>query len=283
MLALKKSTWVHSFVRRWSSPTTIRVHSLPPNAVWASSLVTVPHGSITAPPGIGPSYCKKNFSYYVSKSSNNTNNNTNNQLLGPSYQIYGEETSFTVRAIPPEFRSLASGKIVLNNSSRGRLLLQWNPRGRDGKYDYDHSIRFALSAEEAASVFLARLDPQSIPFLSAVADHGEDQSMQFSSAVATAEIVRRPNSNNALESMGRPEFVNDNVPDKVFRARLYGSGSVELTVDFERDGIGGQDPPTSNETVRVVFGKAKAEMYMEELCIHIASVCCLLPKCRKDR
>ncbi|KAL3916992.1 MAG: hypothetical protein SGARI_007824 [Bacillariaceae sp.] len=66
---------------------------------------------------------------------------------GPSYQVYGESTALTVRAIPPEFRQLASGTIVTNNSGKGKLLLQWTPRAQDGKYQWDNSIRFALAAE----------------------------------------------------------------------------------------------------------------------------------------
>jgi hypothetical protein len=214
-------------------------------------MVTIHSGSTIVQPGVNSGHCQRNFSFFASKS------NINNQLIGPVYQIYGEETCWSIRVIPPEFRSLASGKIVLNNNSRGRLLLQWSPRGVDGKYDYDHSIRFALSAEEAATVFLVRLDPQSIQFLSAVAQRYMDESIQPSSAALTAEIVRRPNTSNALASIDGTAIVNDDIPDKVFRAKLNADGSVVLTVDFERDGIGGQETLASNETVSVLVAGAQ--------------------------
>jgi hypothetical protein len=186
-----------------------------------------------------PSVSKRNFSFY----GNNPQGNPQSKLGGPSYQIYGETTALTVRAIPPEFRRLASGTIVTSNTGngRGRLLLQWTPRDSNGKYQWDESIRFALAAEEAASVFMAQLDPQKL--LLVPQQHGQ---IATADTVAMAEIVRRPNANSNPESSG---FFGIDVPEKVFRATLQRDGSVQLTVDYERDGIGGQDPPTSLETV----------------------------------
>mmetsp|Transcript_16058 Transcript_16058/g.28866 ORF Transcript_16058/g.28866 Transcript_16058/m.28866 type:complete len:151 (+) Transcript_16058:3-455(+) len=55
---------------------------------------------------------------------------------------------------------------------------------------------------------------------------------------ARTEIVRRPVSAGGFY---------DNAPEKVFRGLLTPDGSLQLSVDFERDGIGGQEPPTPNE------------------------------------
>jgi Whirly transcription factor len=197
---------------------------------------------------------QRSFSFYPNNNNKNTSNES--QLSGPSYQIYAEDAALTVRAIPPEFRALANGRIVLDSSSRGRLLLQWNPRHSDGRYQWDQSIRFALTAEEAGHVFMAQLNPQLILLL-------QSQTREEAAAtdvnappmpVAAAEVVRRPNQNQSNMTMmdnqnQGTEFFNDAIPEKVFRARMYANGSVQLLVDYERDGIGGQEPPTSNETV----------------------------------
>lgn len=178
---------------------------------------------------------KRLFSFY-----GNNNSNSQSRLGGPSYQVYGENTAFTIRAIPPEFRQLASGTIVTSNASngRGRLLLQWTPRDSNGKYQWDHSIRFALAAEEAASVFLARLDPQKLLL-------AQQNDIVMPDTVSMTEIVRRPN-NNSPEGGG---FFENDMPEKVFRAQLQGDGTVQLTVDYERDGVGGQAPPSPTEAV----------------------------------
>ncbi|KAG7339460.1 Whirly transcription factor domain containing protein [Nitzschia inconspicua] len=202
----------------------------------------------------------RNFSFYQNNNNNSYNTFHPNQLMGPSYQIYGEDSALTVRAIPPEFRQLPSGKIVLNTAnSRGRLLLQFNPRSQDGRYQWDQSIRFALSAEEAASVFLARLDPQRL-YMSQHShnnnNNNDDDTVTIAqppNTVAVAEIVRRANANNFPDPTTPPPRFdeinsNDSIPEKIFRARLQDDGSVHLVVDFERDGIGGQEPPSNNET-----------------------------------
>ena len=86
----------------------------------------------------------------------------------PAYTVYGEEIAFTLKAIPPEFRALPSGTVILDASKRGRLLLEWTPlaSGHDDdngygsgnkRYRWDASTRFALTAEEAGSL-LAKLD-----------------------------------------------------------------------------------------------------------------------------
>jgi len=89
-----------------------------------------------------------------------------------AYTVYGEEAAFGIKAIPPEFRALPSGTVVLDASKRGRFLFEWTPMDTVGssrgsgsgsgygdtrKFRWDSTTRFALTAEEAASL-LARLD-----------------------------------------------------------------------------------------------------------------------------
>jgi hypothetical protein len=107
-------------------------------------------------------YGRRFFSFYDDPPNANQKPNMGN----PAYTVYGEEIAFTLKAIPPEFRSLPSGTVILDASKRGRLLFEWTPlaSGHDDgygsgnrKYRWDASTRFALTAEEAGSL-LAKLD-----------------------------------------------------------------------------------------------------------------------------
>ena len=189
---------------------------------------------------------KRSFSFYGSFSNSGGGSNNSVRMGPPSYQIYGEETALTVKVIPPEFKQLASGTVVMAPGRRGRILMEWIPR-EGGRYQWDRPIRFALAPEEAASVFLARLDPQKL--LHSQESSGEDGMVASSTTVAAAEIVRRPNPGG-----NESDFVNEsskmftgNTPDKVFRSRLMANGTVQLMVDYELEGLGGQEPPNENE------------------------------------
>ena len=52
--------------------------------------------------------------------------------MAPSYQIYGEDSALTIKAILPEFRLLGSSTLVLDGKRKGRLLLEWVPRDPSG-------------------------------------------------------------------------------------------------------------------------------------------------------
>ena len=73
----------------------------------------------------------------------------------------------------------------------------------------------------------------------------QNDNMGVTDAVAQVELVRRANNNQD----GGGFFDND-MPEKVFRARLQGDGSVQLTVDYEHNGVGSQQPPNPTEAVR---------------------------------
>jgi hypothetical protein len=108
---------------------------------------------------------RRHLSFYSgdSSSSNSYSNNSNPNMGNPSYIVYGEEIAFSVKAIPPEFRALPSGTVVLDASKRGRLMFEWTPLstqpgyGDKKSYAWDKTTRFALTAEEIGSL-LARLD-----------------------------------------------------------------------------------------------------------------------------
>lgn len=51
----------------------------------------------------------------------------------PQYAIFGEKTMLSIKMIPPVFRCLKNGSLVLDQNKKGRILLEWSPRGDSGK------------------------------------------------------------------------------------------------------------------------------------------------------
>ena len=112
---------------------------------------------------------RRSFSFYNDPPSNYGNDGGNITMGSPAYTVYGEEIAFTLKAIPPEYRVLPSGTMILDASKRGRLLFEWTPMagghdddaggwgGGNKRYQWNASARFALTAEEAGSL-LARID-----------------------------------------------------------------------------------------------------------------------------
>jgi hypothetical protein len=52
----------------------------------------------------------------------------------PQYTIFGEKTMLSLKMIPPTFRCLKNGSLVLDQNKKGRILLEWSPRSDSGKY-----------------------------------------------------------------------------------------------------------------------------------------------------
>jgi hypothetical protein len=52
----------------------------------------------------------------------------------PQYAIFGEKTMLSIKMIPPTFRCLKNGSLVLDQNKKGRILLEWSPRGDSGKF-----------------------------------------------------------------------------------------------------------------------------------------------------
>lgn len=51
----------------------------------------------------------------------------------PSYAIFGEKSMLNIKIIPPQFRVLGRGFLAVDNSKKGRILLEWSPRAEGGK------------------------------------------------------------------------------------------------------------------------------------------------------
>jgi hypothetical protein len=151
----------------------------------------------------------------------------------PSYQIYGENTAFTMKCIMPGFRIVGNRTVIMETSKKGRLLLEFTPRQAHdtSKFAWDRSLKFALSAEEIGTL-VARLSTL--------------QPVEF--ARQTAQ-----NSNAQYGFHGTNDDKGMGSLQKVFRAIPNSDGSIQFSVDYELDGRGGQDPPNPKESVRMRY------------------------------
>jgi hypothetical protein len=81
--------------------------------------------ALAPPPASALNTSVRSFSYNAGKGGS--------KKMNPSYQVFGEESALTIKAMMPGFRALGSSSVVLDNRRRGRLLLEWTPRNADGK------------------------------------------------------------------------------------------------------------------------------------------------------
>lgn len=132
----------------------------------------------------------------------------------PQYTVYGETCLFAMKPMMPVYRvSNYQGRYphlaFESQSKRGRIIFEWVPRDPDGSTARDRSIRFALSPEEIGFVL--------------------DQLPKQNQVV----LMRRP---RPTEEPGAKE-----APHKVLHVTPGQGGMVSFKVDFEIDGVGGQE------------------------------------------
>lgn len=53
----------------------------------------------------------------------------------PQYSIFGENTLLSLKVIPPTFKTLRSGALVIDHTKKGRILLEWTPKALAGTKD----------------------------------------------------------------------------------------------------------------------------------------------------
>ncbi|KAL3936630.1 MAG: hypothetical protein SGBAC_008090 [Bacillariaceae sp.] len=148
----------------------------------------------------------------------------NGYRASPSYQIYGEEIAFGVKCIMPSFRLVGNRTVVTDNKNKGRLLLEFTPRQQhdNSRFAYDQAIKFALSAEEVGT-------------LVACLSHGQP-----------VELARQTGGQGQYGFHGNAPGVGS--LQKILRAMPDHGGAATLSIDYELDGRGGQEPPNPNET-----------------------------------
>lgn len=150
------------------------------------------------------------------------------QRAYPQYSVHGESHLLSIKMIIPGYRLIKGDSLVVDNSRKGRMLLEFTPRGADGAYMWNDQTRFALSTEEVG-LFCHQL-PQ----------YPVELSRSGSSTGA-------PGSGDDDESNFGP--ITNDMPDKVLRITPAEGASVSFLLDYVRDGVGGQSPGIGQDGV----------------------------------
>lgn len=139
------------------------------------------------------------------------------QRAFPQYAVHGEDHMLNLKMIPPGYRLVKGESIVMDNSRKGKLLLEFTPRSSSGDYTWGEQVRFALSAEEAG-LFCSQLPQFEVEFSRAAANPLSEVS-------------------NVIVGV-----VTNDMPDKVLKISPGEGATVRFLLDFVRDGVGGQNP-----------------------------------------
>lgn len=135
----------------------------------------------------------------------------------PQYAVHGEAHMLSIKMIAPGYRLVKGEALVVDNARKGRMLFEFTPRGGNGNYLWQDQTRFALSAEEVGLVC--------------------NQLPQF-----PVELSRLPNTSAPGEDGDMFAAVSNDMPDKVLKIAPAEGASVSFSIDFVRDGVGGQSP-----------------------------------------
>jgi hypothetical protein len=133
----------------------------------------------------------------------------------PQYGVHGL-TYFVMKVMPPTFKVVKNNILNVDNARKGRILFEFTPRGLDGKYDWSQSIRFALSAEEIG-LLVNQLPHYKVEFSRVPSVRGDgDDAYGFA--------------------------VTPDTPEKVLTVEPGELGAVNFTIDYVKDGVGGNPP-----------------------------------------
>ena len=75
-----------------------------------------------------------------------------------SFVRHFQNSMLSIKVIPPRFRVLSRGNLVLDSSKKGRILLEWSPRAEGGTSLYSVSrcffgVLITLEAAAVSSIF----------------------------------------------------------------------------------------------------------------------------------
>lgn len=144
----------------------------------------------------------------------------------PQYGIHGNNY-LVMKVMPPGFKVVKNNILNVDNTRRGRILFEFTPRGPDDKYAWTESIRFALNAEELGLLV------NQLPF----------HKVEFS------RVQTIPGEGYATYGT----TVTPDTPEKVLTVEPTELGAINFTIDYVKDGVGGQQPgPGQEGGVRVL-------------------------------
>jgi Whirly transcription factor len=204
-------------------------------------------------PSPSSSLVKRSLSYSLQSvgragnSGSTTTTTTRHASSRPSYQVYSDDVSFSIKSMAPEFRAVGASGSTVVLEKKGRLMFEWVPKttlttaGAPRNYNnnnnnnnnnfgtarfaWDKPLRFAMSPEEVGLVLARIRQGQSV------------------------EIHRRGGFGGAPPTTSTTTTIQQqHVPLKVLRVAPLPGGGMRIVCDYELDGHGGQEPPEPHES-----------------------------------
>jgi Whirly transcription factor len=134
----------------------------------------------------------------------------------PQYTTHGPDSMFALKVILPTFKIVKGDSIAVDNSKKGKLMIELTPRGNTG-YLWTDQARFALSCEEVG-LLCSQLPREDV------------------------EFVRTPRQADYDSNGGGAAGFNIDEADKVLTVTPGEGESVIFTFDYRKDGNGGHSP-----------------------------------------
>lgn len=161
--------------------------------------------------------------------------NSNNSILrsSPQYNVFGEKTMMSVKVIPPTFRILKSGVLILDNNKKGRILLEWTPRASGGTFT--ESIRIITC--------ICQFSLCPLTFCTILGGLQRSSQLRFGLSPEEVGFMLHQLPENEVEFVRTTPTTNsttDALPEKVLKITPGEAGQFSFAVDFEKDGVGGQ-------------------------------------------
>eukprot|EP00550_Attheya_septentrionalis_P009154 CAMPEP_0198286752 /NCGR_PEP_ID=MMETSP1449-20131203/5731_1 /TAXON_ID=420275 /ORGANISM="Attheya septentrionalis, Strain CCMP2084" /LENGTH=276 /DNA_ID=CAMNT_0043984541 /DNA_START=142 /DNA_END=972 /DNA_ORIENTATION=+ len=133
------------------------------------------------------------------------------------YAVFGESSVISLSPILPTYKQAGAEGVAVDK--KGRMILEWVPRSNDNKsWAWNDKIRLALSVEEIGLVI--------------------NQLPHFPVEISRPLYAGQDDDTNSHFSGSGP--VIGDMPEKVFKAIPGEGATITLSIDYVKDGIGGQ-------------------------------------------
>jgi hypothetical protein len=176
-----------------------------------------------------------------------SNDSTKN--AAPSYQVYGETAALTLRMIPPTFKQYGKSTVVVDGNKKGRLMLEFTPRKTGIESSTYSMIYYSLPISQCQTKNEVMISCDSHAFIvpSIPGRYAWDRSIKFAiTAEETGMLLAKLHTLDGID-LYRQQAANST--HKVLRVQEFPDGSALFLVDYYLDGVGGQDSPSPKEGV----------------------------------
>jgi hypothetical protein len=145
----------------------------------------------------------------------------------PQYTVFGPDSALSVRAVLPQFKRAGNDGVSVDR--RGKLVFEFVPRNASGAgFAWTDKTNFSLSVEEVGLL------------LSQLPGNGVELSHSMNYGVGS--------DGDESGDRGVTQYSGDLV-EKVLTIQPGEGSTLNLKIDYVKDGVGGQSHPQYEETI----------------------------------